>query len=48
MLACYYANVVRHDIVLLETILSNEAQQFLFCFFYHFMLDSGIYHLGTF
>ena len=37
MRACYYANVVRHDIVLLEMILSNEAQQFLFSFLYYFI-----------
>lgn len=37
MRACYYGNVVRHDIVLLEMILSNEAQQFLFSFLYHFI-----------
>ena len=37
MRACYYGNVVRHDIILLELILSNEAQQFLFSFLYHFI-----------
>ena len=37
MRACYYGNVVRHDIVLLEMILSKEAQQFLFSFLFYFI-----------
>ena len=37
MRACYYGNVVSHDIVLLEMILSNEAQQFLFSFLFYFI-----------